>query len=170
MLLVVQAVPSLRVVGLDRSRRVVHVGLAGAELLEAAAGPGLVDGDLAPGLAFWNSSATASVIGKTVLEPSTVYEPVSGSADGLTGASLEAALAAALAAADGDGLAPPLQAAAMATAEIARAATRFVGFTRVVPPAIGRDQARGHDSHISRATVTVGVSGQRAVLGVLSAR
>src|SRR3990172_9136195 len=30
---------------------------------------------LTPGLAFWNSSATASVIGYTVLEPSIVTEP-----------------------------------------------------------------------------------------------
>jgi hypothetical protein len=40
------------------------VGLAAAELLEAAAGAGNAHGDLdAFFLAFWNSSATASVIG-----------------------------------------------------------------------------------------------------------
>ena len=57
----------------DRPRGVADVGLAAAELLEAAAGARDADGDARRrGCAFWNSSATASLIGKTVLEPSRV--------------------------------------------------------------------------------------------------
>ena len=56
--------------GLDRPRGVGDVGLAGAELLEAAAGTGPPTVILTSGFSPLKSSAAASANGKTVLEPS----------------------------------------------------------------------------------------------------
>ena len=56
--------------GLDRAGGVADVGLAGAELFEAAAGAGGADRHPDAGVFGLNCSATASVSGATVLEPS----------------------------------------------------------------------------------------------------
>ena len=61
--------------GLDRARGVADVGLAGAEFFEAAAGAGGSTVTRTPEFSAMNCSATASVSGATVLDPSMRIEP-----------------------------------------------------------------------------------------------
>jgi hypothetical protein len=56
----------------DRAGGIADVDLATAKLLKAPTGPCNTNRDFDLALfSFWNSSAIASVIGNTVLEPST---------------------------------------------------------------------------------------------------
>ncbi len=123
--LVVQAAPSLASSGLiGREASLMSVSSA-QNLVNPPPVPDSLTLMSTPGLAALNSSATASEIGRTVLEPSTTTLPVTGAVLGAVLAALDGApLAAVLAAVDGAVLAPLLEQALNATAAtIARAAT-----------------------------------------------